>query len=93
MYRHTDTQTRTQDYDWRLYTSAEVEDDIAQSDMSLRTRLANHPHSPHNLLTLPTSTDTARSNSSELESTLSGSMVRIDNGIVMALIEYVHRNT
>ena len=42
--------------------------------MSLRTRLAAHAHPPPTLLPAG-STDPAHSNSSEMESTLSGSMV------------------
>ncbi len=68
-HTHTHTHTHTQDYDWRQYASVDA-DDLTQSDMSLRARLANPSHSPRHLPL----TDTTQSNSSEMAS-LSGSMV------------------
>ena len=59
----------SQDYDWRLYTSREDEEELVES---LRTRLAGGVTGG---VTAMESTTTPHSNSSELEGTLSGSMV------------------
>ena len=66
-----------QDYDWRLYASQEEGEGLAQSDMSLRARLAaagappSSPplSSPHTLIH-----GVGHSGSSEMDNTLSGSL-------------------
>ena len=72
------THTHLQDYDWRQYASVDG-GDLAH-DRSLHSRLTNAPH-PIHTLPLPTTTATTHSNSSEMESTLSGSMVGLHNSV------------
>ena len=70
--------THLQDYDWRQYASVDS-GDLAH-DRSLHSRLTNAPH-PIHTLPLPTTTATTHSNSSEMESTLSGSMVGLHDSV------------
>ena len=72
----------TQDYDWRQYASVESAD--LGHDRSLHSRLTNAPH-PIHTLPLPTTTATTHSNSSEMESTLSESMVGLHNSVSLSV--------